>query len=482
MLRSQDFGDCSPPVREGPRVRPNREMDGLPLPRRYWAIAAISFGTALFVIDGAIANVAMPTIARDLNVSNAAVTNIVTVYQLVLVMVLLPFSNVGDRVGLRNLYQIGQVVFLVASAVVLFINSFPLLLVARAAQALGAGMALSVSAALLREVYPARSLGSGMGINSVVVASSSALAPTLGGWIVAGFDWRWVFVAAVPAAVISLLLGRSLPAPFKVERKHEVLSGVWSAVTVLLLIGGVQIATHAGTVALGVALSVAGVISAVLLVRRERQRTAPVVPVDLMAMPIIGLSALAAVCAFIASGSLLVSLPFLFDRMGYPPNQIGLLLLPFPLTMLVVAPAAGWLSDRVAPTKLGVTGMSIAVAGLLLLAFMPAQPGAFGISWRLAMTAFGFGLFFAPNSRLLIGQAPKNRAAAAGGLLSTSRLSGQTIAAAIVGILLSTGLGIGPTPMLVACGLSVVAALCSFARYTTVTRSGMTMADLKQTS
>jgi DHA2 family multidrug resistance protein-like MFS transporter len=481
VLRSQDFGDSSPPVREGPRVRPNRVMDGLPLPRRYWAIAAISFGTSLFVVDGAIANVALPTIGRELGVGNGPVTNVVTVYQLVLVMLLLPFSSFGDRIGHRTLYQIGQVVFLVASAAVLFINDFAWLLVARAGQALGAGMALSVSAAMLREIYPARSLGSGMGINSIVVASSGALAPTLGGWLVAHLDWRWVFVAAVPMAVLSLLLGRSLPDPFRQDRKTEYLSGVWSALTVLMLIGGIQIAAHAGTFEIGVAISVAGVISAFLLVRRERRRPHPVLPVDLMAMPVIGLSALAAICAFVASGSLLVSLPFLFEQgMGYPPDEVGLLLLPFPLTMLVVAPGAGWLSDRVAPTKLGVTGMAVAIAGLLLLAFMPHQPGAFGISWRLSLTAFGFGLFFAPNSRLLIGQAPRDRAAAAGGLLSTSRLSGQTLAAAIVGILLATGLGLGPIPMLVACALSVVAALCSFARYTTVTRAGMTMAHLKQ--
>src|SRR6185437_9326673 len=125
MLRSQDLGDCSPPVREGPRVRPNRETDGLPMPRRYWAIAAISFGTSLFVVDGAIANVALPTIGRELGVGNGPVTNVVTVYQLMLVMVLLPFSSFGDRVGHRTLYQIGQVLFLVASAVVLFISNFP---------------------------------------------------------------------------------------------------------------------------------------------------------------------------------------------------------------------------------------------------------------------------------------------------------------------------------------------------------------------
>jgi len=455
-------------------------MDGLPFPRRAWAIAAISFGTALFVIDGSIANVALPTIARELGVTAGEATNVVTIYQLVLVMVLLPFSSLGDRMGHRNLYQLGQGVFLVGSASVLFIDNFVMLLAARTFQALGAGMALSVSAAMLREVYPARSLGSGMGINSVVVASSSALAPTLGGWIVAHVEWRWVFVAAVPMALISLLLGRSLPEPFKLDRKPEILSGIWSAVTFLLVIGGIQLATHGmGTVGMG--SSAIGVISGALLVMRERRRIDPVVPVDLLANPVIGLSALAAVCAFVASGSLLVALPFRFEEgFGYAPDEVGLLLLPFPLTMLVVAPVAGWLSDRIAPTKLGVTGMVIAIVGLLLLAFLPSAPGALAIAWRLSLCALGFGLFFAPNSRLLIGQAPRDRAAAAGGLLSTSRLTGQTFAAALVGLLLTANLGIGPWPMLIACALAVVAAVCSLARFITVRRAGGTMGTLRQ--
>jgi DHA2 family multidrug resistance protein-like MFS transporter len=455
-------------------------MDGLPFPRRAWAIAAISFGTALFVIDGSIANVALPTIARELGVTAGEATNVVTIYQLVLVMVLLPFSSLGDRMGHRNLYQLGQGVFLVGSASVLFIDNFVMLLAARTFQALGAGMALSVSAAMLREGYPARSLGSGMGINSVVVASSSALAPTLGGWIVAHVEWRWVFVAAVPMALISLLLGRSLPEPFKLDRKPEILSGIWSAVTFLLVIGGIQLATHGmGTVGMG--SSAIGVISGALLVMRERRRIDPVVPVDLLANPVIGLSALAAVCAFVASGSLLVALPFRFEEgFGYAPDEVGLLLLPFPLTMLVVAPVAGWLSDRIAPTKLGVTGMVIAIVGLLLLAFLPSAPGALAIAWRLSLCALGFGLFFAPNSRLLIGQAPRDRAAAAGGLLSTSRLTGQTFAAALVGLLLTANLGIGPWPMLIACALAVVAAVCSLARFITVRRAGGTMGTLRQ--
>jgi DHA2 family multidrug resistance protein-like MFS transporter len=188
---------------------------------------------------------------------------------------------------------------------------------------------------------------------------------------------------------------------------------------------------------------------------------------------VLGFSALGAIACFIAVSAMMLSLPFrLEEAMGYAPQQVGVLLLPFPLTMLVVAPLAGWMSDRIAPTKLGVTGMAIAIAGLLLLAFMPDRPGEFGIGWRLALTAVGFGLFFAPNSRLLIGQAPRDRAAAAGGLLSTSRLLGQTMAAVTVGILLAGGAGLGPTPLFVACALAVVAALCSLARYKSVTKAG----------
>lgn len=455
--------------------------DGLPTPRRYWAIAAISFGTALLVLDGAIANVALPTIARDLGVSNAAVTNVVAVYQLVLVMVLLPFSSVGDRIGHRRLYQYGQALFLIASALCLFASNFLVLLVLRALQAVGAGMALSVSAAMLRQIYPTRNLGSGMGINSVIVASSSALAPTLGGFIVGHAPWQWVFVAAVPFAAVSLLLGRALPDPIARPSPPQWISGLWSAGTMLLLIGGLQMATHENAPA-GAALAAAGVASMVLLIRRERARENPVVPVDLLAKPVLGLSALGAIACFIAAGALMLSLPFRLEGvMGYSPQEVGLLLLPFPLTMLVVAPLAGWMSDRIAPTKLGVTGMGVTIAGLLLLVAMPDRPGEFGIAWRLSLTAIGFGLFFAPNSRLLIGQAPRERAAAAGGLLSTSRLLGQTLAAVTVGILLAGGVGTGPAPLLVACALAVVAALCSLARFRSVIRAGGTMASLRNT-
>ncbi len=350
---------------------PQDEHPGLPRPRRLWAIAAISFGTALLVIDGQIANVALPTIARDLGVTNAAITNVVTVYQLVLVMLLFPFASLGDRIGHRTFYQFGQVLFMAASAACWFAEDFVTLLALRGVQAVGAAMALSVSAAMLRAIYPASRLGTGMGVNSVIVASSAALAPTVGGYVVGNLEWQLVFVIAAPLALVSLLLGRALPDPEKRDVPVEWTSGLWSAATMLLLVGGMQVGTH-GNVPLGVAIGAAGVLSTVLLVKRERKRTSPVLPVDLLAQPVLGLSALAAMCAFIAASSMMISLPFrLEEAMGYDPQTVGLLLLPFPLTLLFVAPLAGWASDRIAATKLGVTGMALAIAGMALLAMLP---------------------------------------------------------------------------------------------------------------
>nr|WP_314463374.1 MFS transporter [uncultured Novosphingobium sp.] len=460
MLRMRDDEGVTPAALK------DEDDSGLPMPRRIWAIVAISFGTALFVLDGTIANVALPTIAGELSVEEGVVVNVVTVYQLVMVMALLPFANLGERLGLRRVYQTGQVIFMAASALAFLANSLPMLLVIRAGQALGAGMAMSVGTALIRQIYPKAKLGSGLGINSVIVASSNALAPVLGGFIVAHADWRWVFVAAVPFALISLVIGRFLPEPQRGETPFDWAAGLWSAASFAMLIGGLELAAHGGMVELGIVVALSGLGSALLLARRERGKANPVFPVDLMARPAIGLSTIAAVAAFIGSAALIVALPFRLEQgMGYSAQQVGLLVLPFPLTMLVVAPVAGWLSDHVSPSIMGLVGMGIAVAGLVLLAFLPAQPGAFAIAWRLVVAAFGFSLFFSPNARMVVGNAPRARSAAAGGLLATGRLFGQTLGAAMIGTMLSLGAGQGPAPMLMAASLAVVAALASLARW-----------------
>lgn len=439
--------------------------EGLPLPRRYLAIAAVSFGTALVVVDGAIATVALPTIARDLRVESAAVVSVVTVYQLVLVMLLLPFSGLGDRIGLKRLYQLGQLVFTIATVLCFFAKSLPFLLVVRAAQAAGAAAALSVSSALVRTIYPSRQLGRGLGINSVVVSSSAALAPTLGGLVLAVAPWPWVFASAVPFAILSLALGRALPdAPRRTE-PFDVLGALLCAAMFGLVIGGLESGVHGDSPVVSAGIVAGGIFIGVLFVRRERGEANPILPIDLLARPVLALSTVGAFTAFVGMMTLLLALPFRLQHgYGFAPSEVGAVIAPWPLTTMFVAPLAGLLSDRYPAGALGGAGMALAIAGLLLLAFPPAHPHWFDFAWRMSLTGAGFGMFLSPNARLIIGSAPIHRAAAAGGLISTTRMVGQTTGATLVAALLALGVGAGYVPPLVAAGLAAIAGVCSLAR------------------
>ncbi|HEX2789942.1 MAG TPA: MFS transporter [Steroidobacteraceae bacterium] len=441
-------------------------MDGLPTPRRYLAILAISCGTALAVIDGSVVTVALPTLAHDLGVHPSAAVSVVTVYQLVLVMTLLPFSALGSRIGLRRLYQYGQIAFLVATVLCFFARSLAFLLLVRGIQALGAAASLSVSSALIRSTYPARQLGRGLGIGNVVVSSSIAIAPTLGGLVLSVASWPWIFAAAAPLALLSLLLGaRALPEPQPRDDPYDVRAALLCALTFGLIISGLESAVHGGSPLIAAAMVGCGALIAVVFVRRELTSKIPILPVDLLMRPVVGLSALGGLLVFIASMTVMLSLPFrLQQHYGFLPGEVGAMLTPWPLAILLIGPTAGMLSDRFPAGILGGIGMTIATIGLLTLAFLPAHVSHFDLVWRMALSGAGFGLFVAPNARLIIHAAPHERAASAGGLISTTRLTGQTLGATLLAALLSVGVGTGPVPALLAAGLALLAGICSVAR------------------
>ena len=439
--------------------------DGLPMPQRAWAIVAVSFGTALVVLDGAIATVALPTIARDLHTDGSAAVLIVTVYQLVLVMSLLPLSALGDRIGLRRLYQGGQLLFTVATAACFFAKSLPVLLVIRIVQGFGASAALSVTSAMVRSIYPAKQLGRGLGINGVMVSSSAALAPALGGLVLGIAPWPWVFACAVPFAIVSLALGRALPDTPPVDTPYDLRGAVLSALTFGLVISGLEAGVHGIGLGWAGAITAAGIAIGVVFVRHELGESRPILPVDLLARPIMALSTTGAVTAFLASSAVIIGLPFRLEASyGFAPAAIGAMIVPWPLTVMVVAPTAGWLSDRIPAGILGGVGMAVSVTGLVLLAFLPGHPGYFDVAWRMALAGSGFGLFLSPNARLILGSAPKDRTASVGGLIATTRLTGQTLGATLAATLLAHGLASGRVSPLVAAGLAGVAGLCSIAR------------------
>lgn len=416
-----------------------QSTDGLAVPQRYWAILTIGLGLTMAVLDGAIANVALPTIARDLNASPASSIWVVNAYQLAVTVSLLPFASLGDIVGYRRVYQVGLVVFTLASLFCAWADSLTTLALARMIQGFGASGVMSVNTALIRFIYPRRMLGTAMGVNALLVAVSSAVGPTVASAILSVAPWQFLFYVNVPIGIAALGLGlRTLPDTGRAPRRFDFLSAFLNAAAFGLLIVGIDGLGQNANRALVTASLLAGASAGWLLVRRQLSRSNPLLPVDLLRIPVFALSIATSICSFAAQTLAYVSLPFyLQDALGRTQVETGLLMTPWPLTVAVVAPIAGRLSDRHPPGLLGGIGLVTLAAGLLLLAGLPQHPATADIVWRMVVCGFGFGLFQTPNNRAMIGASPPSRSGAAGGMLSTARLLGQTSGAAMVAVILS---------------------------------------------
>ena len=441
--------------------------DGLPFPQRIWAIATIGLGITMAVMDSAIANVALPTIAIDLHTDAAFSIWIVNGYQLAITISLLPLSSLGDIVGYRKIYLAGLVLFTLASLACAFSTTLPELAAARVIQGFGAAGIMSVNTALVRFIYPHHALGRGIGINAVIVAVSAAVGPTIASGILSVASWPWLFAVNVPFGVAALVIGwGSLPLSPLGKHDFDWISALLSALTFGLLIGSIDLLGHGEAFPLFLLEMLATFGIGYWLLKRQLAQHAPLLPIDLMRIPIFALSVGTSISSFAAQRLARASLPFLFQlELHYSAVETGLFITPWPIAIGIVAPIAGRLADKYSAGLLGGFGLLIFAAGLLSLAFLPPNPTHFDIVWRMALAGIGFGSFPSPNHRAMIGAAPRERSGGASGMLGTARLLGQTTGAAIVALLFSRLPHGAPTvSLIIATGFALVAAGVSFAR------------------
>lgn len=421
------------------RVTTVNETDGLPLPKRYWAILATALGVGMSVIDGTIANVALPTIARDLGTAPSVTIWVVNAYQLAITISLLSFSSLGDIYGYRKVYLSGIALFSVTSLICALSGTFWTLTIARILQGFGAAAITSVNTALLRIIYPKKFLGRGMGINALVVAVSIAAGPSIAAAILSLGDWHWLFAVNVPFGLAALAIGWShLPDnPVKdTSRRFDKISCVMNAFTFGLLIFSLEGIAHKQNTLLIVGGVIALGILGYFFIRRQLRQKYPLLPVDLLRIPIFSLSIGTSICSFTGQMLAMISLPFfLQNTLGRSDVATGLLLTPWPVATMIMAPLAGRLVERIHAGILGAIGMAIFAAGLFLLATLPAHPTDMEIIWRLFVCGAGFGLFQTPNNSTIISSAPTNRSGGASGMLGTARLLGQTLGATLVAML-----------------------------------------------
>ncbi len=415
------------------------DWDGLHRPRIYYAMVATFSGLFLAVLDGTICNVALPSISEDLQVASSDSIWIINAFQLVIMMTLLPFSSLGELFGYKRIYLFGVAVFTVGSLFCSLTATLPLLVVARVFQGIGAAMIMSVNTSLVRIIYPKRHLGKGVGLNATVVAIASVAGPTLAAAILSVASWPWLFAINVPVGIITFYLGQKyLPAnPTRVlGRRFKWKEALFNALTFGLLIGCIEAYSHDVSHTTILAGAVCLLFVGVQYVRMQLHDKYPMLPFDLLKIPVFSLSVVTSVLSFTSQMLAMVAMPFLLvNTFHYEAVGTGLLMTSWPLVIVFVAPMAGWLVGKVHPGILGGIGLTIMSAGCFLLAFVPVDTTPLGLVWRLMLCGMGFGFFQSPNNHMLLSSAPPHRTGSASGMLATARLLGQTTGAALVALL-----------------------------------------------
>jgi DHA2 family multidrug resistance protein-like MFS transporter len=440
--------------------------DGLPTPRRYWAMLTIWLAIGMSVLDSAIANVALPTIARELHASAASSIWIVNAYQLAITVALLPLASLGDKLGYRRVYMAGLAVFTLGSLGCALSHSLEALTAARVVQGFGAAGIMSINAALVRFTYPQRLLGRGIGLNALVISISAAVGPTVASAILGVASWEWLFAINVPIGLAALAIaGRALPRTEGSRRPLDFIGAGLNAVAFGGLVLGAESLVREGLTPGLVKLGI-GALAMAWLVRRELGRPAPLIPIDLLAIPIFGLSIATSIVSFAAQMLAYVALPFYFQGpLARSAVETGLLMTPWPLAVGVSAPIAGRLADRFPAGLLGGIGLGVFATGLFLLSAIHPGASNLDIAWRMAVCGLGFGFFQSPNNRAMVSAAPLHRSGAAGGMLATARLLGQTAGAVTTAMYFHlAGTHATTTALATASGVAAVAGVVSLLR------------------
>lgn len=441
------------------------ERAGLPVPRRYWSVVAIWLAMGMAVLDSAIANVALPTIARDFAANPAQAIWVINAYQVAIIMLLLPLASLGEFLGYRRVYTWGLGLFVLASLGCFFTQSLAALAAWRFVQGLGAAAVMAINGALVRLTYPGHGLGKGIGYNAVVVAVSSAAGPAVAAAILAVASWRWLFAVNIPFGIAAVVIGmRSLPSNRLSQRAFDWRSALLNALAFAAIFFAVQdvIDRHVGpfTVGLGLLALAAGT----ALVRIAHKATNPLIPLDLLRLPVLRRSYATSVCAFTGHMIALVALPFyLQGRFGYSNALTGLTITAFPVAICVAAPLSGSLADRFSSRWLAVAGLCLFGVSYGCFALGDID-STIGVAACLAAAGFGFGLFQTPNNRVMLGKTPLRRSGAGAGMLAMSRLLGQTSGAVVVAWVFRMVGTAAAAPFIVAGAFGIAAAMIVMTR------------------
>ncbi|NPV92121.1 MAG: MFS transporter [Firmicutes bacterium] len=423
---------------------------------RWKILASVMVGSIMGPLDASIVYISLPTIAQEFNVPPDSVGWVSMAYLLIMGSFLLSFGRLGDMLGFKRIYLLGLAVFTLASAACSLAGSLPVLIAARAFQAVGAGLSLSMTTAIITNSFPPSERGRALGINGMLVAVGLAMGPSLGGFLVELSGWRSIFLVNLPIGLAAFILTlKILPAVRGVSGSFfdwpGSLLGFGSLLTLLLFASqGQSAGWSAGIWVMGF-LAVA---LALWFIRWEARAPQPILDLELFGHRTFSAGNAASLMNFVTQYIIVFLTPFLLQQgLGLKPGTTGAYMTAFPLTVLVIAPLAGTLSDRLGQRGLAFIGSlccTAAALGLVLFSFK-VQP--YQVSICLGLFGLGTGLFQSPNTSAVMSAVPKHRLGIASGVQATTRNVGMVFGIALGGAVFASRQAAyiyqgGPSPFL----------------------------------
>lgn len=425
---------------------PDRVTPALSPCRQRMAMAALMSAVVLATLDTTISNTALPQIARELHTSEAAIIWVANAYQIAMIAALLPLASLGELFGYRRVYVGGVLFFTLASLACGLAPSLGWITAARALQGIGAAAIMGVNTAFIRHIYPPARLGHGISLNAMVVAIGFTLGPPLASAILSVASWHWLFLFNVPVGLVVIPMAlRFLPDAAGTRHAFDVGAAALCAGFLGLLAFAFCVLGNSGGRSGAALAALACVLCLLGLLKKQAAHPAPMLALDLLKKPVVGLSSATAVCAFATQSLAFVSLPFYFQQTaGVSLVATGLLLMTWPIVVAVMAMLVRPLSERLSPAVLCSAGLLTLAAGMLALTGMTAASSHAAIVARLMVCGMGFGLFQAPNMKAIMVNAPPHRSGGASGIVAISRLMGQACGAAAVAQCFHLWQGQGP--------------------------------------
>lgn len=402
-------------------------------------MAAVSIVVFMCTLDGSIVNIALPVLEQDLNAGFASVQWVVLGYMLVTATLLLSIGRLADMIGKKSIYITGVIIFTISSALCGISSSIEMLIASRILQGVGAAMVMALGTAIVTEAFPPSERGKALGLIGLMVSVGGISGPTVGGLILGSFTWHWIFLVNLPFGLIgALMVIRFVPAVRPPGGEPFDFRGAAALFFCLFcLLMAMTTGQTTGFLEWSTLVLFAGfLVSLAAFLWIEQHTTHPVIDLGMFHNRLFSVNLVTGSITFICSAGLVLLLPFYLENvLQFDSRLSGLLLSTVPIAMGITAPLAGALSDRFGSRPLTVIGLAVLFFAYISANTLAVDTTFWGYFLRLLPVGVGMGLFQSPNNSAIMGSAPRERLGVASGLLSMTRLIGQTAGISILGAL-----------------------------------------------